>query len=53
MSITFIRFATHARSWLLIAALTALLVGLRAFLCLFAALADALETSSTPRRRCR
>jgi heat shock protein HtpX len=48
MSITSIRFATHARTWLLIAGLTALLVGIGAliggaFVYLFAGLAVALN----------
>jgi heat shock protein HtpX len=46
MNITSVRFATHARTWLLIAGLTALLIGIGAliggaFLYLFAALAVA------------
>jgi heat shock protein HtpX len=48
MSIASIRFATHARTWLLIAALTALLIGIGAliggaFLYLFAGLAAAMN----------
>jgi heat shock protein HtpX len=48
MSVASIRFATHARTWLLIAALTALLIGIGAllggaFLYLFAGLAAAMN----------
>jgi Zn-dependent protease with chaperone function len=48
MSIASIRFATHTRTWLLIAAVTALLIGIgallgRAFLYLFAGLAAAMN----------
>ena len=48
MNITFVRLATHARTWLLIAALTALLVGIGAliggaFLYVFAGLAVAMN----------
>src|SRR5215207_148918 len=48
MSVASIRFATHARTWLLIAALTALLIGIGAllggaFLYLFPGLAAAMN----------
>ena len=48
MRVASIRFATHARTWLLIAALTALLIGIGAllggaFLYLFAGLAAAMN----------